>query len=347
MTRSIGTFAAATVACMAAASAAQARDFTVVSWGGAYQEAQGTAYFEPYKEEYGPLREESYNGELARIKAMVETGDVTWDVVQFEHPEMLNACFEGLIEPLDWDRLENTEHLSDLAKMGDCGLATIFYSNILAFNTDRIDGEQPQSWADFWNTEKWPGKRGLRRTPKFTFEIALLADGVAPDEIYDVLSSEEGVDRAFAKLDEIKDDIQWWEAGAQPPQWLAAGDVVMTSAYNGRISSAISEGQPFEIVWNGQVFTLDGWGIVSGTDKQEEAYDFLSLANRAETQATLATEIPYGQLNTEVTDLVSPEAKAKLPTNPENQKNQVKVDASFWIDNIEQINERFNNWASR
>lgn len=139
---------------------------------------------------------------------MVETGDVTWDVVQFEHPEMLNACFEGLIEPLDWDWLGNTEHLSDLAKMGDCGLATIFYSNILAFNSDRSDGEQPQSWADFWNTGKWPGKRGLCRTPKFTFEIALLADGVAPDEIYDVLSSEEGVDRAFAKLDEIKDDTQ-------------------------------------------------------------------------------------------------------------------------------------------
>ncbi len=347
MRRSILTVAAAALSVTAIGTQVSARDLTVVSWGGAYQEAQRKAYFEPYIEQYGPLSDEAYNGELARIKAMVETGDVTWDVVQFEAAEMVNACFEGMLEPLDWSRLGDTENLSPLAKMGDCGIATIFYSTILAYNADRIGDDAPQSWADFWNTEKWPGKRGLRRTPTFTLEIALLADGVAPDEIYDVLSTAEGLDRAFAKLDEIKGDIQWWEAGAQPPQWLAAGDVVMTAAYNGRISSAVDEGQPFEIVWNGQVFTLDGWGIVAGTDNLDKAYDFLALTNVVENQARLATEIPYGQMNSKVVDMVSPEVAAKLPTNPANRTNEVQYDASFWIDNIEQISERFNNWASR
>ncbi|SFU71150.1 putative spermidine/putrescine transport system substrate-binding protein [Aliiroseovarius crassostreae] len=330
-----------------AASAAQARDLTVISFGGAYQEAQRKAYFEPYIAEHGPLRDEAYNGELAKIKAMVETGDITWDVVQMEGPELENACDEGLIERIDWDRLGGKEQFIDSAPMGDCGVGTIVYSVILAYDTSKLGDDGPQSWADFWNVERWPGKRALRKSAKFTLETALMADGVAVDDLYDVLSTPEGVERAFAKLDEIKDHIQWWESGAQPPQWLAAGDVVMTSAYNGRISTAVSEGQDFATVWDGQIYNLDGWAIVSGTENMDAAYDFVNLTNQPERQAVLSNTIPYGTIHPAAGASVAPEVKSQLPTAPENLGNALHQSTDFWIDHIEELNERFNNWASQ
>ena len=330
-----------------ATTAAQARDLTVISWGGAYQEAQREAYFAPYIAAHGTLRDEAYNGELAKIKAMVETDDVTWDVVQMEAPELENACDEGLIERIDWDRLGGQSQFIDSAAMGDCGVGAIVYSVILAYDTAKLGADGPQSWADFWDTERWPGKRALRKSAKFTLEIALLADGVPANEVYDVLSTSEGVKRAFAKLDEIKDHIQWWESGAQPPQWLAAGDVAMTSAYNGRISTAVAEGQDFATIWDGQVYTLDGWAIVSGSENLDAAYDFLNLANQAERQAVLSNAIPYGTIHPAAASAVAADVQPQLPTAPENLENALHQSTDFWIDHIEELNERFNNWASQ
>ncbi len=329
------------------ATASFARDLAVVSWGGAYQEAQREAYFDVYAENFGGIKDEAYNGELAKIKAMVETGDVTWDVVQMEAPELENACEEGLIERIDWDRLGGKDQMIPTAVMGDCGIGTIVWSTVLAYDTQRVGAKAPASWADFWDTSTWPGKRALRKSAKFTLEIALLADGVAPEKIYEVLATEEGQDRAFAKLDELKDHIQWWESGAQPPQWLAAGDVVMTSAYNGRISSAADEGQTFKIVWNGQVYTLDGWVIVEGTPNQDAAYDFLSVTTDPMRQATLSATIPYGPTHTMAVDAVPGELQSRLPTAPANLEAGLYQDTNFWIDHIEELTERFNNWASQ
>ncbi len=328
------------------AGAATARDLTVVSWGGSYQEAQREAYFAPFIAKYGPMSDESYNGELAKIKAMVDAGDITWDVVQFEAPELENACEEGLVERLDWDRLGGKDKVIPAAVMGDCGIGAILYSVVLSYDSKKIGADAPKTWADFWNVEKWPGKRGLRKTAKFTLEIALLADGVAPDQVYQVLSTPEGVDRAFAKLDTIKDHIQWWESGAQPPQWLASGDVVMSSAYNGRISTAISEGQSFNMVWDGQVYTLDGWAIVKGTPNRDAAYDFLNLSNEPERQAVLSDAIPYGTSRPEAPSLVRAAVAPTLPTAAANMKNALHQDTDFWIDHIEELNERFNTWAA-
>ncbi|MFX5756156.1 extracellular solute-binding protein, partial [Acinetobacter baumannii] len=114
--------------------------------------------------------------------------------------------------------------------------------------------DAPKGWADFFDTKKIPGKRALRQGPKTTLEIALMADGVAPKDVYKVLATDEGVDRAFKKLDTIKGDLVWWKAGAQPPQWLAAGDVVMSAAYNGRIAAAQTEGVKLAIVWPGSLY---------------------------------------------------------------------------------------------
>jgi putative spermidine/putrescine transport system substrate-binding protein len=337
---------AVTAAALALADAAQARDLTVVGWGGAYQEAQRKNYFNPYMERTGnKLLDEPYNGEMAKIKAMVEANDVSWDVVQVEAPELVLGCEEGLFEMIDWSKVGGKDRFIPEA-VSDCGVGTIVWSVVLAYDGDKLkDG--PKTWADFWNVEKFPGKRALRKGAKFTLEIALLADGVPIGDVYKVLGTKEGVDRAFRKLDQIKSHMQWWEAGAQPPQWLAAGDVVMTSAYNGRISAANKEGRKFKIVWDGQVFALDSWVVVKGSPNVEKAYAFISLASEPETQAALSAQIPYGTTNAKAVAAVDPKVATELPTAPANLKNALANNTEFWVENLEDLTQRFNAWVAK
>ena len=325
-----------------------ARDLTVVSWGGAYQEAQRKAYFNPYMKKTGQkVLDESYNGEMAKIKAMVEANNVTWDVVQVEAPELINACEQGLLEIIDWSKVGGKNIFIPAATEGECGVGTIVWATIFAYDADKIQGEDPKSWADFWNVKKWPGKRGLRKSAKFSLEFALMADGVKPEDVYKTLSTEAGIKRAFKKLDELKPHIQWWEAGAQPPQWLAAGDVVMTSAYNGRISAAIKEGRNFKIVWNGQGYALDSWVIVKGTPNLKKAYDFIKFASTPQTQAVSAAAIPYGPTNKKAVAEVDTKIAPDLPTYPANLKGALAVDSEWWVEHQEELNERFNVWAAQ
>jgi putative spermidine/putrescine transport system substrate-binding protein len=325
-----------------------ARDLTIVSWGGAYQEAQRKAYFDPFMKKTGKkILDESYNGELAKVRAMVESKNVTWDVVQVESPELINACEQGLLEIIDWDRVGGKQSFIPTAIMGECGVGTIVWAHVIAYDADKIKGEGPKNWADFWNVKKWPGKRALRKNAKPSLEIALLADGVAPADVYKVLSSEAGVKRAFKKLDEIKPYMQWWEAGAQPPQWLAAGDVVMTSAYNGRISAAIKEGRNFKIAWTGQNYAVDSWVIVKGSPNLDLAYDFIKFASQPENQAVLSEAIPYGPTNVKAVAAVDPKIAPDLPTYPANLEGAIATDADWWVDHIEELSERFNVWAAQ
>ncbi|ELT49477.1 extracellular solute-binding protein, partial [Brucella intermedia] len=196
---------------------ATARDLTVVSWGGNYQDAQREIYFKPFSEKIGkPLLDESWDGGYGVVQAKVKAGKPNWDVVQVEAEELALGCADGLYEKIDWDKLGGKDKFLDSA-VNDCGVGAIVWSTAIAYNADKLkDG--PQSWADFWDVKKFPGKRSLRKGAKYTLEFALLADGVSKDEIYDVLSTPEGVDRAFKKLDELKPNIVWWEAGAQPLQ---------------------------------------------------------------------------------------------------------------------------------
>jgi putative spermidine/putrescine transport system substrate-binding protein len=340
--------AALAVACVFGAGAAGAADsITVTSWGGAYQDAQAEAYFKPFQEETGiQVLEDEWNGELGKIRAMVETGSVNWDVVQVEAPELVLGCFEGLYEEIDWERLPPKEEFIEAA-VDDCGVGTIVWSTVLAYDGDHLE-EGPQSWADFWDVETFPGPRGLRRGPKFTLEFALMADGVPPGEVYEVLSTEEGVDRAFAKLDEIKEHIRWWEAGAQPPQWLASGEVVMTSVYNGRIDAANKEeGKNFKIVWDGSLYTVDSWVIPRGSQKKDAAMEFIAFASQPERQKELSTRIAYGPTNQNAVEMLPQEVAADLPTAPDNLEGAAENDTEFWVDNLERLTERFNAWVAQ
>lgn len=323
-----------------------ADDLTVISFGGAVQKAQQKAYYDAFTKESGiNVIAGEYNGEQAKIKAMVDTRNVTWDVVEVESAELYRGCEEGIYQELDYTKIGDKKDFLPKA-VSECGVGTFVWSTVLAYDGDKLK-TPPASWQDFWDVKTFPGKRGLRKGAKFTLEIALLADGVKPDDVYKVLATKEGVERAFKKLDEIKANIQWWEAGAQPPQMLAAGDLVMSSAYNGRIATAQSEGKNLKIVWNGSIYDADHWAIPRGTPKLEQAYKFIAFASRPGPQQVYSSQITYGPTNLKAVDGLDPKRVAELPTAPKNLEGALASNTQFWVEHGEELEQRFNAWAAK
>lgn len=341
------------IACAITSGLAAAETITVVSWGGAYTESQVKAYHEPWEAKTGNnIISENYSGGIAEIKAQVEAGNVTWDVVDLEKADVIRACDEGLLVEIDPDDLPKGDNgasaSADFVQGGleDCGVANIVWGKIIAFDKSQFAGRKaPSTLADFFNIADFPGKRGLNKTPKVNLERALIADGVSRDDVYDVLGTEEGVNRAFAKLDSIKDSIVWWQAGAQPVQLLADGEVSMTSAYNGRIYAASeNEGKPFEIIWDHQFAELDFYGIVKGTKNLDAAMDFLKFATDTKRLADQTNYISYAPARKSSIALVSDKMMPHMATSPKNFATAVPVDHEWWADNQDELNERFNAW---
>ncbi|SFA67700.1 putative spermidine/putrescine transport system substrate-binding protein [Metapseudomonas otitidis] len=339
-------FALSALAGLSGSVLAVPASLTVISFGGATKAAQDAAYFRPF-EASGAARVVAgeYNGELSKVKAMVDIGQVTWDVVEVESPELLRGCEEGLFERLDPAVIGDPgQYIPNT--VSECGVASYVWSMVLAYDASRLSSA-PTSWADFWDLQRFPGKRGLRKGAKYTLEAALLADGVKPADLYRVLETPEGVARAFRKLDQIKPSIQWWEAGAQPPQWLVAGDVVMSAAYNGRIAAAQQEGSKLSIVWAGNLYDPDHWAIVRGSPNKAAAERFIAFASQAPNQQAFSTRIPYGPVNKAALDALPEATRAQLPTAPANLADAQLVSAEFWVNHGEELEERFNAWAAR
>ncbi|WP_230370634.1 ABC transporter substrate-binding protein [Paludibacterium denitrificans] len=223
-------------------------------------------------------------------------------MVEVESPELLRGCEEGLFEKINWAKVGNKADFVAPAKASECGVGIFVWSTAIAYNADKLK-VAPTSWADFWDVKKFPGKRGLRKGAKYTTEFALMADGVKPADVYKVLGTKAGVERAFKKLTQLKPYIQWWEAGAQPPQFPASGDVVMSSAYNGRIDSAQKEGKHLKVVWNGSIYDVDSWAIPKGA-KVAEAMQFINFASKPENQKVYSTKIAYGPTNLKAVKLL-------------------------------------------
>lgn len=343
-----------------AAPALAVDSLTVVSWGGDYTRSQVEAHHKPFTARTGiRIRSENHEGGLAGIRAQVRSGEVTWDVVDLVLSDIVRGCEEGLLEPLDLDLLPpapNGRAARDdfvAGTLHNCGVGSVIWSTIFAYDDTRFPGAKPARIADFFDTVRFPGKRGLRRTPRGNLEFALMADGVPPGKVYEVLATEEGIDRAFAKLDTIEDDIVWWIAGAQPPQLLADGEVVMTTAYNGRIFNAqVQNREPFVIVWDGQIWDIDLWAIPKGARNRDAAMAFISFATDTQRLADQAAWISYGPVRQSSIPLIGSHAeagipmRALIPTAPENFRTAVQSDFEFWADYQEELKKRFDAWVS-
>lgn len=345
---------------VASAAAAQDKVLNVLDWGGAYGESHKVAYNGPFTEKTGiNITVTDADNPATPIKAMVEAGNVTADVASVEYADAVRLCDEGALEQIDAAILTagpGGEAAADDFIEGavtDCFVATDVYSMVLAYDDSKFPDAKPTTPADFFDTAKFPGKRTMRKGAKFNLELALMADGVAPGDVYATLATPEGVDRAFAKLDTIKKDVIWWEAGAQPPQLLADGEVTMAYAFNGRIfNAAIGEGKPFKIIWDGQIYEMEGWVVPKGAPNKQNALDYIAFTTEPAQLAKAAEQISYGPPRKSAAALVGNIAGKDqpmgphLPTDPANLDKGLGSNLEFWVDHDGELSERFNAWLA-
>lgn len=328
----------------AMSTAVAAESLTVVSFGRGDQQALTKAYFQPFTASTGiGIESKSYDGETSELVQMAKTGNAFWDLVQVESRTLALGCRDGLFEKLDFSRIARTTDFIP-GSVSECGVPIFAWSMALAYDRSKLT-VAPRSWADFWNTRKFPGKRGLRRSAKYTLEIALLADGVAPKDVYKVLATKPGVDRAFQKLGEIRNDVIWWQAAQDPMLFLKAGRFAMTSAYTLWIDRERQQSGDVDIAWNQSLYDVDSWAIPKGSPNADRAYRFVAYASKASNQKVLSNQLAYGPSNRKTLSMLDPKLRARMPSSAEHLEHALRIDTAFWIEHGEALEKRFDAWA--
>ncbi|HEY0265736.1 MAG TPA: extracellular solute-binding protein, partial [Rhizomicrobium sp.] len=254
---------------------------TVTSWAGAYGRAQASAMMRPYAAAKSvDVRLAQWDGDLAEVRQAVESRKFKGDVIDFELPRAVEACKEGLLEKIDPSKLPDGADGTPAARdfvagaLGPCWAGSVVYSQVMIFSPALK--KTPSTLADFFDTRTFPGKPALSRAnAKFNLEMALLADGTAPDDIYKALETPEGLDRAFAKLSALKPI--WAHDGADALRWVKNGQAVMATALNGEVYDSQKDFMP-GVIWDHQLYELDVFGIPLGDPNKRRALDFIAWA---------------------------------------------------------------------
>lgn len=337
-----------------AASMVQARDeLNVVSWDGAYVKSQILGFVRSYEAATGTrVNVIQYSGGIDEIRRQVRAWNVSWDVVDLELFDAIRACKEGLLEPMDARQLppapDGTPAQEDFLEgtLLPCGVGNVVGSTVVSYHREQVE-RRPESIADFFDLRQFPGARGLRRTPQGNLEWALVADGVPREQVYDVLSTPEGLDRAFAMLNRIKPLIIWWATGEEAIRLLETKQVVMSAVYSGRIPDAVERGEPLEILWDHQIWFHDVWGIPKHGRNTALARDFVRHATSTDSLARQANLIPYGPVRASSMERVDPDIRPLLPTAERNLATAIELDAQWWSQNMDAISPRFERWIHR
>ncbi|MEO3429108.1 extracellular solute-binding protein [Pelagibius sp. CAU 1746] len=337
---------------------------TVVSWGGVYSKSQQEAIFHPFTRATGiEIKDKVYAGTLDQIRSQQAEGAMTWDVVDVDPADAEAGCEEGLFEKLSFvlpAAPDGTPALDDFlpGTIHPCAIGSVAWSMVLARagseDAAPADDLRPDSLADFFDLQTFPGGRGLRRTPMANLEWALLADGIAPEEVYSLLRTDAGVKRALAKLDTIREAIVWWEDAGEPAALLTSGQVVMSSAYNAPAFNDIAVRQrPVELIWDRQLWDIDLWAVPAGAPHREAALEFVRFATGTEPLARQTRWLPYGPVRRSAAPLAGDfvhtdiDIAPYLPTTPENLETALRNDAVFWREEGPALVDRFNDWLSR
>ena len=338
---------AAAAACGGGASKAAAPvEITVVSYGGAFQEAQRKAFFEPFERETGiRIKDAQWSGEYAKLKAMVDGGSPTWDLVTAAEASIVaRGVRDGILDSIDYSGIDKSQYYPEAVT--PFSFATNFFSTSMAYDARAFGASRPipKTWAEFWDVKRFPGKRSLRNDPRTTLEFALLADGVPLDSLYPL-----DVDRAFRSLDRIRSAITvWWTTGSQPAQLLADREVALASAFNGRIwAAAKRDSQPLAIQWNGGALDADTWIVPRGGRNRDAVMKLIQFTARPEVQAALTQYISYGPTHRAAYANLSPAVRADLPSSPEHRSQQFVFNGEWWAANEARVLDRWVRWQTQ
>ncbi len=339
---------------------AQDGTLSVATWGGAYGQSQEIALFEPFAKETGTaIATEIYDGSLAKLKGLLEAGDPPVDVVDVSAGTLATLCGDGLLEAIEVSSLgappdgQSIEEDFIDGGLSSCGVASVAWSTAIAFNRRAFPKGEPTAISALLDTARFPGKRALPKNPRYTLELALLADGVPAGSVYTELATEAGVDRAFAALDKIKGDILFWDKAGEPVTWLLEKKVTMAAGYNGRIfRAAVGDQRRIGVLWDGQIYDIDAWAIPKAARNKTEAMRFISFATSPARLAAQAQLIAYGPMRKSALPLVGKhpiigvDMRDFLPTAPDNFKTALKFDAAWWDEHGAALSQRFDAWLA-
>ncbi len=318
----------------------QAKDagsLVFVDWGGTNTDARIEKNIKPFEEKTGIKVTVVTPSDYAKLIAMVENGTTEWDVMNCDAYWGVYAGKKGYLEPIDYKTV--TEKLDKAVELEHVVGAEV-YDSVISYNSDKYTADSaPKSWTDFYDLQKFPGKRAVWQYPVTVLESALLADGVPMDKLYPL-----DLDRAFAKLDTIKNSIVWWTKGAQPAQMLSTGEADIALAWSGRIMNAKDEGAPLGLTYNEGMRIAAGWVVPKGAPNKENAMKFINFISSAEQQAAFSSQIPYGSTNPEAVKLLSAEQIERIGQTPEQVAHEFYIDNDYWADHLTEVVERFNAW---
>jgi putative spermidine/putrescine transport system substrate-binding protein len=326
----------------AAGPAAGGGRITVVTYGGGqYLESQQKAFFEPFRTVTAvEIESVTWGAEYGKLKSMVESGKITWDVVEVTSAQYHRGKRDKLFDKID-PRPPADGFIPE--SVAEDGVANVYWATVLAYKASQYPTRPPVTWREFWDTTTYPGGRALHDDPRSNLEFALLADGVAKENLYPL-----DVDRAFRKLDEIKPHIRvWWGEGAQPIQLLLTGQVVMSSAWSGRIYAHPEGRKAVHYSWQGAAQDVDYWVIPRGCPNRDGASRFIVYASEAEHMARQAEMIGYGPANRDALKIVKDETRAFLPTHVPNWSAGFVVDAGWWANNEAEMKARWLKWKQQ
>lgn len=318
-------------------SATSAGNLVFVDWGGTNTDARIEAIVEPFEKETGIKVTVVTPSDYAKLISMVENNTTEWDVMNCDAYWGVYAGNKGYLEPMDYDVI--TTKIDEEVQL-EYVMGAEIYTSVISWNTEKYnESTAPQTWADFFDTKKYPGKRAVWQYPVTVLEAALLADGVPMDQLYPL-----DLDRAFAKLDTIKDSIVWWTKGAEPSQMLSNGEADYALAWSGRIATAQKEGSPVDMTYNGGIMISAGWVVPKNAPNYENAMKFIEYASEANQQYEFSKRIPYGSTNPEAVALMSDELKTELGQSDEQLANEIYLDNTYWAEHLSEVEERFNAW---
>jgi putative spermidine/putrescine transport system substrate-binding protein len=309
-----------------------------VGAGGAYQEAQTEAFIKPFEEQSGVTVRQTSPINYTKLNAMVDADNITYDVMEAYPYYAIAECGEHL-EKTDYDIVDTTGVDPEL--IGDCAVPNMKSALLLAYNTETYPDSPPSSWADFFDTGKYPGTRGVQNdVNQGALEAALLADGVAPEDLYPL-----DYDRAFAKLDTLGDDLTFMATGADQEQALQNGTVDMMLAWPGRAFDAVEKGAPYAPVWNQAMLYYDVFVVPKGVENKDQVMEFLNLVVTPEAQATLTENIAYAPINTLAEPDITDARKEWLPLGQDNGTAFYR-DQEWWAENLAEATDRWTAWTS-
>jgi putative spermidine/putrescine transport system substrate-binding protein len=329
--------AVAAALAFSAPASAESDELVFVDWGGTNTDARIEKNIKPFEKETGIKVTVVTPSDYAKLIAMVENGTTEWDVMNCDAYWGVYAGENGYLEPIDYKVV--TEKLDKAVELQYVVGAEV-YDSVISWNSDKYNADTaPKTWAEFFDTKKFPGKRAMWQYPVTVLEAALLADGVPMDKLYPL-----DLDRAFKKLDTIKDSIVWWTKGAQPSQMLATGEADLALAWSGRILTAQDQGSPVEITYNQGMRIAAGWVVPKGAPNRENAMKFINYVSSAKAQAGFSSMIPYGSTNPDAVKLLDSKQIDRIGQNPEQIKHEFYIDNSYWAEHLNEVVERFNAW---